>query len=137
MSLSPDHARIATAAHGGEIEIWDVASGNRIASCEGHTGPATIVAWSPDGEILASSADDRTARIWDARTCRRLATLRHRGGTMQVMWSRDGRRLLVTDNAQRFTIWDVEPDKRSLAELDEIVARQVPWKLVDGRLELR
>jgi hypothetical protein len=47
------------------------------------------------------------------------------------------KRLLVTDNAQRFTIWDVEPDRRSLAELDDIVARQVPWKLADGRQELR
>ncbi len=52
-------------SHDGTIAIWDLATRTRVLEMTGHTGPVTNVAWSPDGALLASSADDQTARIWD------------------------------------------------------------------------
>ncbi len=43
---------------------------------QGHSGTVTSVAWSPDGEQLASGSGDYTLRVWDAASGTCTATLR-------------------------------------------------------------
>ena len=50
---------------------------------KGHTGGARAVAFTPDGETLASAGQDRTFKLWDPVTGQERGTLR---GTRETSW---------------------------------------------------
>jgi len=43
----------------------DFNSGMELRELEGHTGSASGVVFSPDGQRIATASADTTARIWD------------------------------------------------------------------------
>ena len=70
--------------------VWDPASGQRLLTLHGHSFRAQGVAFSPDGSLLATGADDRTAKLWDPMTGQLRATLTHEAGVYGVAFSPDG-----------------------------------------------
>ena len=49
------------------IQLWDVASGENIATFRGHPTDVQSLAFSPDGEILASGGYGGTIMLWDMK----------------------------------------------------------------------
>ena len=49
------------------IRLWDVATGENIHTFWGHTSDLQFLAFSPDGTLLASGADDGTILLWDVK----------------------------------------------------------------------
>jgi WD40 repeat protein len=47
-------------------EIWDITTGNTVATYRGHTQQVSAIAWSPDGRLLATGSNDTTVRVWTA-----------------------------------------------------------------------
>jgi tetratricopeptide (TPR) repeat protein len=65
------------------------------------------VAFSPDGQRLASGSVDNTVKLWDARTGQELLTLRgHTGSVTSVAFSPDGQRLFSRDSSGKMLAWD-------------------------------
>lgn len=108
LALSPDGRKlvVVTANAGGNlsqslVKVWDAdakralfkldAPGFRVGS---------TVAWSPDGRVIATGADDGGVVLWDAATGRELKRL---AGLLASVWrvefSADGRILMATSAA--------------------------------------
>lgn len=65
------------------LEVWDVATGEDKAILIGHTTRVNSIAYSPDGETIATTGwyRDNTVRLWDAQTGQNIFTSR-----MQMPW---------------------------------------------------
>lgn len=73
VAVHPD-GRFVVAGVGGNVgvydnsvRVWNLPSGKLASTLTGHTGPVTSVAYSPDGDFIATGSLDSTVRFWDAR----------------------------------------------------------------------
>jgi hypothetical protein len=57
-----------------EVILWDVATGKAIATLGGHTDRIFGVAFSPDGDLLATTSFDKSVKIWKSFRPRPSAT---------------------------------------------------------------
>src|SRR5262249_10275126 len=64
--------------------LWRLCNGGRHLYLHGHTDAVTSLAFSPDGDTLASAGWDQTARLWDTRTGRERLVLH---GHPAEVWS--------------------------------------------------
>lgn len=65
LAWSPDGKRLACAAIGGPVKVYDTVSGNVAHDLPGHGFGTSSVAWSGDGAHLASAGQDGKIKLWD------------------------------------------------------------------------
>src|SRR5262245_17815624 len=79
LAFAPDGQTMASAAgelhRGGEVKLWDVATGRERTTLAGHTASVEGVAFAPDGQQLATASWDQTIQLWDLATGQPRATL--------------------------------------------------------------
>ncbi|WNG49393.1 hypothetical protein F0U60_38690 [Archangium minus] len=64
LALSPEGQVLAIGTQEGPIEIWSVASGQRLVTLSGHGAPVNELAFSLDGRSLVSAGDNEALRLW-------------------------------------------------------------------------
>ena len=123
VDFSPDGKQIATASsfrpfnaggtiitleEPGEINLWNLRTGEQLLSLKGHTSAILKMDFSPDGERLVSASRDHTLKLWDVSTGRELGTLvGHTDEVISVDFSPDGRRLATAGRDDTVRFWDV------------------------------
>jgi len=66
------------------------------------------LSWSPDGQVLASGADDETIRLWNAQTGEHLQTLLGSSNVDHVGWFPDRQILASAMTDSTIQIWDTQ-----------------------------
>uniref|UniRef100_A0A0D2XSJ5 NACHT domain-containing protein n=1 Tax=Fusarium oxysporum (strain Fo5176) TaxID=660025 RepID=A0A0D2XSJ5_FUSOF len=78
-----------------------------LQTLEGHCDSVNSVAFSADGQRLASGSIDKTVKIWDAATGAYIQTLEgHAASVNSVVFSADGQRLASGSDDKTIKVWD-------------------------------
>lgn len=117
IALSPDGRTLAAAVAGTEgrrpIKLYDFETGRELRSLAGHPrygghSGARLLAFSPDGRMLASANAETEVRLWDVRAGEELCDLRaHRRNVTALAFHPGGRLLATASEDGCVRVWDV------------------------------
>jgi WD40 repeat protein len=109
--ISPDGGKVAAAGLDKTIRIWSLGerSGRLLDSLIAHEEGIVKLAWSPDGRLLASSAGDRSVKIFRASDLAELKSLSGQPDwVMSLAFSPDGSRLAAGRFDGSFELFDMK-----------------------------
>ena len=96
VAYSPADASVfASGGSSGAVQLWNSANDTRTTLGH-HADTVNAVAFSPDGQLLASGGDDHVFKLWDVPRKQNIATLEHitdwtRSQIKAVAFSSDGK----------------------------------------------
>jgi WD40 repeat protein len=104
---------LAAAGEDGVIDLVDLAS-NRVRELNGHHKKVWALAFSPDGQYLASGGDDKEIIVWEASSGAELFRLNREGARSLIYLGFNGlgTTLMSADMSGVFSEWDVKTRMR-------------------------
>lgn len=127
--FSPDGGLVAAGGVDNRIRIWKVSGDAKEgtnplrSSSFAHEGAILQLAWSSDGSSIASTADDRTVKIWNAATMAPRAVLESQSDwPTSIVFSDQGKALFVGRLDGSFEIYSASSGQVAPAPRPELSA---------------
>ena len=145
LAFSPDGGILACGNAQSEFQLWDVKSGTlrKTIKIEANLPPPSpfsetnatrAVAFSPDGETLATGSEDDKVRLWNAQTSALQQTLTGQGGDItSLSFSPDGKSLASGSVNKRVVFWDAQTGELKRTIESDAVVLAVAYS-PDGKL---
>ncbi len=114
MAITPDGARIVTAASDKSARVFEVATGKQTHILAGHGDAVRGVAVSKDGQTVATASADKTARTWNAADGKPKLVYGLAVPTSSVAFAPDGKTLavgLADGSAKALDLAEADPAK--------------------------
>lgn len=112
-SISPDGKLLAKGGDSASVHLWDLNSGKKLGTLNGHRDSVIQVDFSPDGRILATASFDKTIKLWDVTSRQELRTLHSAFLVDRVVFSPDGKLLVTNGPDYSLIIWEVATGQQS------------------------
>ncbi|MBA4187477.1 MAG: hypothetical protein C0467_05605 [Planctomycetaceae bacterium] len=120
VAFTPDGKTIATAGYDRIINLWDIPAelpseamtlkAPRL-TLKDHSDTIYALAFSPNGTLLASGSADRSVKIWDTATGKRLYTLGDPTDWVYCLaWSPDMKHLAAGGVDKSVRVWEANKD---------------------------
>jgi WD40 repeat protein/serine/threonine protein kinase len=111
-AFSPDSRTLAVARgvdnQPNEVQLWDVPAGKLLATIPGHLRGVEALAFTPDGNSLASGDQDGLVKLWDvARLVHRPPLPFHEAAVFGLAVSADGLQAATGGLDRAILVWDL------------------------------
>ena len=132
VAFSPNGQILATGDTNGEISLWLVATGQKVANWKAHKDWIRSVVFSPDSTILASGSKDKNIKLWNTNNYQCLQTLKgHTDEVWSVVFSPKELKLASSSNDKTVRIWNLETKERLILKQHTQQVQSVSFNL-DG-----
>jgi len=116
LTFSPDCATLAVAA-GSAVQLFDTQRGEKIRLLS-DVQAINEVAWSPDGEWLATGLPSGVINLYETATWKSSRLGRQGLEVTSMAWTPNSQLLVSTGKDQRIYLWDI-PDGINLSQLEK------------------
>jgi eukaryotic-like serine/threonine-protein kinase len=115
-AFSRDAGRLIGGGRDGAVKVWNATTGREILRLKGHNSQIACVAFSPDGQRVASAAEKLDmpgeVKVWDATTGQEICTLTAATKSVtKLAFSHDGQRLASAGFQRGLKVWDLATRK--------------------------
>ena len=105
--------------HGYQIELYELETGKKLRTLQGHRGRIYGLSFSNLADQIASSGEDGSVRVWETESGKMLQDCRgHTGNVWHVSFSPDGERLVSASADGTVRQWSTETGQEISKQFD-------------------